>query len=57
MRVTDVMTPNPETVHPDDTLQAAAQRMDDLNVGVVRPIMLVPLFADVRSEVEMVNLA
>jgi hypothetical protein len=24
---------------------------------VVRPIMLVPLFADVRSEVEMVNLA
>jgi CBS domain-containing protein len=35
MRVTDIMTPNPETVHPDDTLQAAAQRMDDLNVGVL----------------------
>ncbi|MFO1028595.1 MAG: CBS domain-containing protein [Acetobacteraceae bacterium] len=35
MRITDVMTPNPETVQPGATLQAAAQRMDALNVGAL----------------------
>ncbi|MBS0644232.1 MAG: CBS domain-containing protein [Proteobacteria bacterium] len=29
------MTPNPETVQPGATLQAAAQRMDALNVGAL----------------------
>lgn len=35
MQVGDVMTPNPQTVRPGDTLQRAAQAMDDLNVGVL----------------------
>ena len=35
MLLRDVMTPNPRTVRPGDTLQAAAQAMDDLNVGVL----------------------
>lgn len=35
MQVRDVMTPNPRTVQPGDTLQTAAQAMDDLNVGVL----------------------
>lgn len=35
MQVRDVMTPNPRTVQPGDTLQAAAQAMDELNVGVL----------------------
>jgi CBS domain-containing protein len=35
MQISDVMTPNPRTVQPDDTLQFAAQLMDELNVGVL----------------------
>ena len=35
MQIVDVMTPNPRTVQPGDTLQAAAQLMDELNVGVL----------------------
>lgn len=35
MQVRDVMTPEPRTVQPGDTLQAAAQAMDELNVGVL----------------------
>ena len=35
MQVRDVMTPDPRTVRPGDTLQAAAQAMDELNVGVL----------------------
>lgn len=35
MQVRDVMTPEPRTVRPGDTLQAAAQAMDELNVGVL----------------------
>lgn len=35
MRIGDVMTPNPQTVQPGDTLQSAAQLMDELNVGVL----------------------
>ena len=35
MQIRDVMTPNPRTVQPGDTLQAAAQAMDELNVGVL----------------------
>jgi len=33
MRVKDIMTPKPECVRPDETLQAAAQKMRDLDVG------------------------
>ena len=35
MQVRDVMTPDPRTVQPGDTLQAAARAMDELNVGVL----------------------
>ena len=35
MRVGELMTLDPQTVSPGDTLQSAAQRMDDLNVGVL----------------------
>ena len=35
MRIADVMTPDPQTVRPGDTLQSAAQLMDELNVGVL----------------------
>jgi len=35
VRIVDIMTPNPRTVQPDDTLQSAARLMDDLNVGVL----------------------
>lgn len=35
MRISDVMTPNPRTVTPAETLQLAAQAMDELNVGVL----------------------
>src|SRR3954447_25529661 len=35
MRISDVMTPNPRTIHPGNTLQQAAQAMDELNVGVL----------------------
>jgi CBS domain-containing protein len=35
MNVGDVMTPDPRSVRPSDTLQAAAQAMDELNVGVL----------------------
>ncbi len=35
MQIRDLMTPNPRTVQPRDTLQAAAQAMDELNVGVL----------------------
>ena len=35
MKISDVMTPNPRTVTPGETLQAAAQAMDELNVGVL----------------------
>jgi len=33
MTLKDIMTPNPECIHPDDTLQEAARRMRDLDVG------------------------
>src|SRR3954447_9447536 len=35
MQISDVMTPNPRTIHPGNTLQQAAQAMDELNVGVL----------------------
>ena len=35
MKVQEVMTPNPRTVGPDDTLQQAAQIMRDEDTGVV----------------------
>ena len=35
MQISGIMTPNPRTVQPGDTLQAAAQAMDELNVGVL----------------------
>jgi len=35
MQIIEVMTPNPKTVQPSDTLQFAAQLMDALNVGVL----------------------
>lgn len=35
MRIRDVMTPRVECVGPDDTIQAAAQKMRDLDVGPV----------------------
>lgn len=35
MRIGEIMTLDPQTVRPGDTLQSAAQRMDDLNVGVL----------------------
>ena len=33
MQLKDIMTPKPECVRPDDTLQDAAARMRDLDVG------------------------
>jgi len=33
MKVKDIMTPNPECIRPDATLQEAARRMRDLDVG------------------------
>ena len=35
MKVSEVMTPNPATVSPGDTLRHAAAMMDDLNVGAL----------------------
>jgi CBS domain-containing protein len=35
VQISGIMTPNPRTVQPGDTLQAAAQAMDELNVGVL----------------------
>lgn len=35
MRIGEIMTLDPQTVRPEDTLQSAAQQMDDLNVGVL----------------------
>jgi CBS domain-containing protein len=35
MKISELMTPNPQTVRPDDTLQVAAQTMDELNVGAL----------------------
>jgi len=35
MRASDLMTPNPQTISPDDTLKRAAELMDDLDVGVL----------------------
>ena len=35
MKISDLMTPQPQTVKPGDTLQFAARIMDDLNVGVL----------------------
>ena len=35
MNISDVMTPDPRTMRPGDTIQAAAQAMDELNVGVL----------------------
>lgn len=35
MKIRDVMTPNPRTVSPDDTVQAAAQVMQAEDTGVV----------------------
>jgi len=43
------MTPNPETAEPSDTLQTAARRMDELNVGalpVVQDNRLVGVLTD-----------
>jgi len=34
-RVSEVMTRGVEVINPDDTLQRAAQLMDDLNVGAL----------------------
>ena len=35
MQIVDIMTPDPRTVQAQDTLQSAAQLMDELNVGVL----------------------
>ena len=35
MLIIEVMTRNPETVAPNDTIQTAAQLMDELNVGAL----------------------
>jgi len=35
MKINQLMTPNPQAVRSDATLQAAAKVMDDLNVGVL----------------------
>src|SRR4051812_10954439 len=35
MQIRDVMTPNPATVQPGQTIQQAAAMMDELNVGVL----------------------
>jgi len=35
MQVADIMTPNPRSAQPGETLQAAAQAIDELNVGVL----------------------
>lgn len=35
VQIANAMTPNPRTVQPGDTLQTAAQLMDELNVGVL----------------------
>jgi CBS domain-containing protein len=35
MHIADIMTRDPRSVQPGDTLQAAAQAMDELNVGVL----------------------
>ncbi|HYW07767.1 MAG TPA: CBS domain-containing protein [Longimicrobium sp.] len=35
MRASEIMTENPETVTPDVTLDAAARKMRDLNVGII----------------------
>src|SRR3954447_4071385 len=49
VKITDLMTPNPETAEPSDTLQTAARRMDELNVGalpVVQDNRLVGVLTD-----------
>ena len=33
MKLEDIMTPNPECIRPEDTLQEAARRMRELDVG------------------------
>jgi CBS domain-containing protein len=35
MNVNEIMTPDVQTIGPDDTLQQAAKLMDDLNVGIL----------------------
>jgi CBS domain-containing protein len=35
VQISDLMTPNPQTVKSDDTLQRAARIMDELNVGAL----------------------
>jgi len=35
MKVADLMTPNPQTISPDDNLRYAAELMDELDVGVL----------------------
>ena len=35
MKIREVMTRNPEVVRPDATIQDAARKMDDLNVGAL----------------------
>ena len=35
MQIKEIMTPNVEVVGPDDTLQAAAKKMRDLDVGAI----------------------
>ncbi len=33
MKLKEIMTPDVEVIHPDDTLEAAAQKMRDRNIG------------------------
>ena len=40
MHIRDVMTPNPRTVRPEDTIQSAAQIMRDEDTGAV-PVVVV----------------
>jgi len=35
VQIVDIMTPDPRTVQAQDTIQSAAQLMDELNVGVL----------------------
>ncbi len=49
MKISELMTPHPQTIRPDETLQAAARLMDELNVGVLpvcEPGGLVGLLTD-----------
>jgi len=35
MRINEIMTPNPQSIGPDDTLAQAAAKMKELNVGIL----------------------